>query len=199
MRRWLEQLTQDLGYAIRSFRRSPLFLMVALLSPTLGIGATSAIFSVICGVLIAPYPYARPNEIWAPDVRAIDGRGGHACSLDELRPLREVPAFADVMATSMESVLMTGEFAPESVRAVLMTGNAFNFLGVAPVIGRTTQPTDIRSNGEAEPVVVLSHRLWLRLFDGDPSALGRTLRLNSRPYTIIGVMPPRFGWYGIWM
>src|SRR6478672_9748342 len=140
MRRWLEQLTQDLGYAIRSFRSSPVFLMVALLSLTLGIGATSAIFSVIYGVLIAPYPYARPDEIWAPDVRAIDGRGGHAYSLDELRPLREVPAFADVMATAMESVLMTGKFAPESVRAVLMTANAFNFLGVAPVIGRAIQP-----------------------------------------------------------
>jgi predicted permease len=196
MRRWLEQLTQDLGYAIRSFRSSPVFLIVALLSLTLGIGATSAIFSVIYGVLIAPYPYARPDEIWAPEVRAIDGRGGHAYSLDELRPLREVPAFAEVMATAMESVLMTGKFAPESVRAVLMTANAFNFLGVAPVIGRAIQPTDIRSDGEAEPVVVLSHRLWLRLFDGDPSALGRTLRLNGRPYTIIGVMPPRFGWYG---
>ena len=77
MRRWLEPLVQDLGYAIRSFRRSPAFVLVALLSLTLGIGATSAIFSVIYGVLIAPYPYARPGEIWAPEVRAIDGRGGH--------------------------------------------------------------------------------------------------------------------------
>ena len=68
---------QDLGYAIRSFRRSPAFVLVALLSLTLGIGATSAIFSVIYGVLIAPYPYARPGEIWAPEVRALDGRGGH--------------------------------------------------------------------------------------------------------------------------
>ena len=66
MRRWLEPLVQDLGYAVRSFRRSPAFVLVALLSLTLGIGATSAIFSVIYGVLIAPYPYARPGEIWAP-------------------------------------------------------------------------------------------------------------------------------------
>jgi putative ABC transport system permease protein len=196
MRRWLEPLTQDLGYAVRSFRRSPVFMLVALLSLTLGIGATSAIFSVIYGVLIAPYPYARPGEIWAPQVRALDGRGGHAYSLDELRPLTEVPAFADVMATSMETVLMTGEFAPESFTGVLLTGNAFNFLGVAPVIGRTIQPTDIRQDGQAEALVVLSYRLWLRLFEGDASALGRTLRLNGRPHTIIGVMPPRFGWYG---
>jgi putative ABC transport system permease protein len=196
MRRWLETLTQDFGYALRSFRRSPAFLLVALLSLTLGIGATSAIFSVIYGVLIAPYPYARPGEIWAPEVRALDGRGGHGYSLDELRSVAALPAFSAVMATSGETVLMTGEFAPESFGGVLLSGNAFNFLGVAPVAGRTIQPSDIRPDGDVEPVVVLSHKLWLRLFEGDPSAIGRTLRLNGRPHTIIGVMPPRFGWYG---
>src|SRR6267142_1912145 len=196
MRRWPETLTRDLGYAVRSFRRSPAFVLVALLSLTLGIGATSAIFSVIYGVLIAPYPYARPGEIWAPQIGALDGRGGHTYSLDEFRALSEVPAFSDVMATSVETVLLTGEFAPESFGGVLMSGNAFNFLGVAPVVGRTIQPTDIRPDGQAEPVVVLSHRLWLRLFEGSPSAVGHTLRLNGRPHTIVGVMPPRFGWYG---
>src|SRR5258705_9378344 len=196
MRVWLEALAQDLWYAARSFRRSPAFMLVALLSLTLGIGATSAIFSVIYGVLIAPYPYARPGEIWAPEIGALDGRGGHTYSLDEFRALSEIPAFADVMATSQETVLLTGEFAPESFGGVLLSGNAFNFLGVPPIAGRRIQPTDIRPDGLAEPVVVLSHRLWLRLFDGSPSAIGRTLQLNGRPHTIIGVMPPRFGWYG---
>jgi putative ABC transport system permease protein len=189
-------MRQDLGYALRSFRRSPGFLLVALLSLTLGIGATSAIFSVIHGVLIAPYPYQRPEGIWAPEVRALDGRGGRGYSLDEVRSLAAVPAFDDVMATSFETVLLTGEFAPESFGGVLMSGNAFNFLGVPAVAGRTIQPSDIRADGEAEPVVVLSHRLWVRLFDASPSAVGRTLRLNGRPHTIVGVMPPRFGWYG---
>ena len=192
----MDALVQDLGYAVRSFRRSPAFVLVALLSLTLGIGATSAIFSVIYGVLIAPYPYARPGEIWSPEVRALDGRGGRAYSLDELRALTELPAFSDVMATSFEAVLMTGEFAPESFNGVLMSGNAFRFLGVPPVAGRAIQPTDIRPDGQAEPVVVLSHRLWLRMFEGNPSAIGRTLRLNGVPRTIVGVMPPRFGWYG---
>jgi putative ABC transport system permease protein len=100
------------------------------------------------------------------------------------------------MGTSIETVLMTGEFSPESFGGVLLSGNAFNFLGVPPVIGRTIQPSDIRPDGQVEPVVVLSHKLWLRLFEGNPSALGRTLRLNGRPHTIVGVMPPRFGWYG---
>src|SRR5258708_642906 len=196
MRRVLDSLAQDLVYGVRSFGRSPAFTLVALLSLTLGIGATTAIFSVIYGVLIAPYPYARPGEIWAPEVRALDGRGGHGYALDELRALAGVPAFSEVMATSGETVLMTGEFAPESFGGVLMSGNAFNFLGVPPVVGRTIQPTDIRPDGEAEPVVVLSYRLWMRLFEGNPSAVGRTLRLNGRPHTIVGVMPPRFGWYG---
>ena len=76
MNRWLEGMIQDLGYALRAFRRSPAFTLVALLSLTLGIGATTAIFSVIYGIIIAPYPYAKPGEIWAPQVRSLDGRGG---------------------------------------------------------------------------------------------------------------------------
>lgn len=196
MRGWLGTLGQDLGYAVRSFRRSPAFTLVALLSLTLGIGATTAIFSVIYGVLIAPYPYARPGEIWAPEIRGVDGKGGRAYRPDELRSLSEIPAFSDVMATSQETVLMTGEFAPESFGGVLLTGNAFNFLGVPPVVGRTIQPLDIRPDGSVEPVVVLSYKLWMRLFEGNPSAVGRSLTLNGRPHTILGVMPPRFGWYG---
>ncbi len=196
MGRWLGQLVQDLRYATRSFRRSPAFTFVALLSLTLGIGATSAIFSVIYGVLISPYPYAKPDEIWAPGVRAVDGRGGHNYTPIEVPQLAALPAFSDVMGTSIETVLMTGEFPPESFGGVLLTGNAFNFLGVRPVIGRTIQPSDVRADGNTEPVVVLSHKLWLRLYSGSADALGKTLRLNDRPHTIIGVMPPRFGWYG---
>ena len=192
-----ETLLQDLRYAVRSFRRSPGFTLVALLSLTLGIGATASIFSVIYGVLIAPYPYANSHEIWAPQIRSLDGRSGRGSySLDELREMATLPALADVMATGGEAVLLTGEFAPESFRGVLMTGNAFNFLGVPPVVGRTIQPSDIGVDGEPQPVVVLSHRLWLRLFQGDAAAIGKALRLNGRPHTIVGVMPPRFGWYG---
>jgi putative ABC transport system permease protein len=193
----LETLAQDLRYAFRSLRKSPSFVAVALLSLTLGIGATTAIFSVIYGVLLRPYPYARPDEIWAPSLRATDGRSGRGSySIDEVRQLAALPAFADVMATGFDRVLLTGEFAPESFDAVRLSGNASEFLGVPPLVGRGLQPSDISPSGDPAPVVVLSYKLWLRLFSGDPAAVGKTLRLNDRPHTIVGVMPPRFGWYG---
>ena len=83
-----------------------------------------------------------------------------------------------------------------------MSGNAFNFLGVPPLLGRTIQPSDIRPDGDPEPVTVLSFRRWQILFGGDPNAIGKTLRLNDQPHTIVGVMPPRFGWWtdnGVWL
>jgi putative ABC transport system permease protein len=200
--RWIETVVQDLRYALRMIRRSPGASAVALLSLMLGIGATTAIFSVIYAVLISPYPYAKPDEIWDPGVRALQGRGGHGYTLDEFLELKQLPAFADAMATTADNVLLTGEFAPESLGSVRLTANAFQFLGVPPIVGRTIQPSDVGPDGEAAPVVVLSYRLWQRLFDGNPSAIGRTLRLDDRPRTIIGVMPPRFGWYGddgVWL
>jgi putative ABC transport system permease protein len=202
MRRWFDTLKQDLAYGWRSFAKTPGFVAVALLSLTLGIGATSAIFSVIYGVIIDPYPYADAGRIWAPDVSAVSGRGGHTYTPAELRQLQASPAFSSVMATTLEPVLLTGEFAPESFNGVLVTPNAFNFLGVAPAVGRTIQPSDIAANGDAHPVVVISHRLWLRLFEGSPGVVGRTMRLNARQHTIVGVMPPRFGWFtsdGFWL
>lgn len=99
------------------------------------------------------------------------------------------------MATTIEPVLMTGDSSPLSFYGVLLTGGAFHFIGVPPVIGRTIQPFDISRGGEPAPVVVLSYRFWQQTFNGDPGALGKTLVLNDVPHTVIGVMPPRFGWY----
>ena len=140
MNRWLEGMIQDLGYALRAFRRSPAFTLVALLSLTLGIGATTAIFSVIYGIIIAPYPYAKPGEIWAPQLRSLDGRGGRNYQLPELRRLAELPAFADVMATSQETVLLTGDFAPESFGGVLMSGMRSIFLAFRPSLAARFSP-----------------------------------------------------------
>jgi putative ABC transport system permease protein len=194
---FIETLWQDFRYGLRVLRKSPMTTVVALLSLALGIGATTAIFSVVYGVLIAPYPYARPNEIWAPGIRSARNpqQGRRDYHPSEYLELQKLPAFAQVMATSPENQLLTGDRAPENFTAVTVTANAFQFLGVEAVLGRTILPSDIKADGQAEPVVVLSYQAWQRLFNGSPEALGKTLVLDDKAQTVIGVMPPRFGWW----
>jgi hypothetical protein len=179
---WLERLGQDLRFALRSFRRDAGFTAVALLSLMLGIGASIALFSVVYGVIIAPYPYARPNQIWAPAVVGPHDTPDmwHWYSQREMQEIQKLPAFSDVMATSVRSVMMTGGINPESFYGVFLTGNAFNFLEVKPLIGRTIQPFDIGPGGEPAPVVVLSYGYWQRFFSGDRRAIGRTTHHRDR-------------------
>src|SRR5262245_29238794 len=111
--RWFETLLLDLRYGARGLRKSPAFSSVALLSLALGIGATTAIFSVVYGVLIDPYPYAKSNEIWVPTIQSVKAsqrRGPYRIS--EFLEVRTVPALADVMATSPGGMLLTGEHGP---------------------------------------------------------------------------------------
>jgi putative ABC transport system permease protein len=194
---WIERLIQDVRFALRSFRKDAGFTTVALLSLMLGIGASIALFSVVYGVLISPYPYARPNQIWAPAVVGPKDalNGWHWYTQAEMQEIEKLPAFSGVMATGVRPVLLTGGINPENFGGVFLTGDAFHFLGVRPLLGRTIEPFDIGPGGEAAPVVVLSYGFWQRFFSGDPHALGRTITLDDVPRTIIGVMPPRFGWW----
>src|SRR5215813_8983862 len=194
---------QDLRFGVRMLLKRPGFTLIAALTLALGIGATTALFSVVYGVLISPYPYAKPEGIWTPGLRtAQSNQRMRPYRLNEYLEMAKLTVFADVMATAPGRALLTGEYAPETLQANRVSGNAFNFLGVPPLLGRTIQPSDIRPDGEPEPVTVLSFRRWQRLFGGDPNAIGKTLRLNDQPHTIIGVMPPRFGWWtdnGLWL
>src|SRR5437016_6605282 len=176
----------DVRFALRQHFKHSGFFVAAVLMLALGIGATTSLFSAVYGVLIDPYPYAKPGEIWTPGLRSTTAN-------QRMRPyppkeyleMATLSAFSDVMATCPGNVLLTGEFAPETISGIRLSGNAFNFLGVPPLIGRTIQPSDIRSTGEPELVTVLSFRRWQRLFGGDPNAVGKTLRLDDQPYTII--------------
>lgn len=197
------EMFQDIRFGIRMLFKQKGFTLVAVVTLALGIGATTALFSVVYGVLVSPYPYAKPHEIWTPGLQSVNANQRmRPYLLGAYQEMAALPAFSEVMATSPGNVLLTGEYAPESVDGIQVSGNAFQFLGVPPLLGRTIQPSDIRANGEAEPVTVLSFRRWQQLFAGDPNALGKTLRLNDQTYTIIGVMPPRFGWWtdnGLWL
>jgi len=200
---WLENLLQDVRYGARVLGKNPGFTAVAVLTLALGIGATTALFSVIYGVLISPYPYEKPQDIWTPGLRSVNAdQRMRPYRLSEYLEMAKLPVFSDVMATGPGSVVLTGEFAPQTILGRRLSGNAFHFLGVPPVIGRTIQPSDISPAGVAEPVTVLSFKLWQRLFGGDTNVLGKMLRLDDQRYTIIGVMPPRFGWWtddGVWL
>ena len=193
----------DLKFAIRQLLKNPGFAVVSVLTLALGIGAATALFSVVYGVLISPYPYAKPEEIWMPGLRSADSdQQMRGYRLDEYLEMTKLPVFSEVMATHPGEVLLTGEFSPESIRGIRVTGNGFRFLGVAPLFGRTIQPSDIRSTGEPELVTVLSFKRWQRLFGNDTNVLGKTLRLDDQLHTIVGVMPPRFGWWtddGVWL
>jgi predicted permease len=194
---WIETFLKDVRYAFRGLRKSPGFTLVALLSLALGIGATTAMFSVIYGVLISPYPYARPGEIWAPTIVDLKNpqnlRGWYR--VREYEELKKLPPFAEAMITLPQDRLLTGDRMAESFQAVSMSANGFQFLGVPPLVGRSIQPSDLRADGQPEPVIVLSFGAWKRLFDQSPDALGKKLILDDEAFTVIGVMPPRFGWY----
>jgi ABC-type antimicrobial peptide transport system permease subunit len=193
----------DLKFTLRQLLKNPVFTAVAILTLALGIGATTALFSVMYGVVVSPYPYARPGEIWAPGHSTVNFSAAmRPYEVRQYLEMAELPGFADTMATSPDQMLLTGDFAPQMLETVRISTNAPNFLGVAPILGRSIGPGDIRASGEAEPVAVISYGLWYRLFGGGPDALGQSLRLNDQPYTIIGVMPPRFGWWtnqGVWL
>src|SRR5690348_2869325 len=189
----LETLWQDVRYGLRMLQRTPGVTAVALLSLALGIGATTSIFSVIYGVLIDPYPYSRPAGIWSAGFRSAKNpkQWSPAYRVSAYLRIRDLPAWSATMATMPENCLLTGGRAPETFQTIQVTANAFQFLGVAPQIGRTILPSDIGQGGKPAPVVVLSDKAWARLFDRSPDALGRKVVLNDEPYTVIGVMPSR--------
>ena len=200
---WIENLIRDVRYGARMLCKDPAFTAVAVLTLALGIGATTALFSVVYGVLISPYPYAKPHEIWTPGLSSASGD-------QRMRPyplafyleMAKLSVFSDVMATAPGGALLTGEFSPQTLRSVRLSGNALQFLGVKPVLGRVIDSSDITPGGDPEAVAVLSYRLWQKLFAGDLNVLGKTMRLDDQPYTVIGVMPPRFGWWtddGVWL
>ena len=188
----VDALLQDLRFAGRSLRKSPGFTLVAVLTLALGIGANTAIFSVVDGVLLAPLPLREPERLVAVG-EGVEGGAPTDVSVttpgsffDWQRQTRAVRlgGFTESAAT------LTGRGDPERLLGASTVGGFFDVLGVRPLLGRTITPAD--ETPEAERVVVLSHATWRRLFGGDRDVVGRTLTLDGTPRTIVGVMPPSF-------
>ncbi len=190
-------LRQDVVFALRQFRKSPGFAATAIVSLMLGIGATTAVFSVVYAILLNPYPYR--NAARMGYLQIVDKSGnnrGLGLSAREFEQLRQVNCFESVMAIDDWSLTTTDGDLPENVEAIYLTSGAMTQLGMPALMGRILLPSDAPEGRDPEPVVVLSYRFWQRYYNGSRDILGRTLRLVHKSYTIVGVMPPRFTWQG---
>ncbi|MEP6495392.1 MAG: ABC transporter permease [bacterium] len=183
--RWVEGIWNDVRFAVRTLRRSPGFTIVALLTFALGIGANTAVFSVVSGILLRPLPYANPTRlasIW-PD-RTLSGA--------ELAYLQQhAKSFAAVSAFSPGwGIAMTGAGDPRQLDAARVSTNYFQTLGAHPVIGRSF--ADGESSEGHWDVMVVSHALWISQFGGDPNVVGKIVDCDGSPTLVVGVMPADF-------
>jgi len=186
----MESLAQDIRYGMRTLLRSPGFASVAIIALALGIGANSAIFSVVNAVLLRPLPYREPDRlVW---VSQYFQRSDSSFVLfpDFIGWREQSGVFEDMAAYGNGDFNVTGGPESERVAGVRVTANLFSLLDVHPDLGRALLPEEDRPGGA--PVVVLSHALWQRRFGGDRNAIGKTIILDSNPFTVVGVMPSTF-------
>jgi len=188
----LADFLQDLRYASRILWKNPGFTAVAVVALALGIGANTAIFSVVNTVLLRPLPYKDPEQlvmVWEDASRHGYPRDTPtAANYIDWRDQNSV--FSGMAAISDNNFNLTGIGDPERLKGRSVSANLFPVLGVDPQLGRVF--TAAEDQPGAQKVVLLSHRLWQRRFGGDPAMVGKTLRLNDEPYTVAGVMPARF-------
>jgi predicted permease len=186
----LENLLRDIRYAGRTLLRSPGYTLMAVLTLGLGIGANTAIFTVINGVLLRPLPYANPNQIVHLQQTATRvGADPVGFSVQEVQDYRDQSrSFSDLAEYHSMTFTLLGAKVPERVVTGVVSANYFNVLGIKPALGRLITPTDEQLS--APPVLVLSYAYWVKEFGRDPKVLGRPFVMNDRVHTVVGVMPP---------
>src|SRR5271169_1222773 len=198
-------LLQDLKFALRTLAKSPGFTLAAILTLALGIGANTAIFSIVNAVLLRPLPYRDPNRltiVWEKNSDGTPDNVGFATYLDWKRQNRSFEQLA--LYSSWQPILQAGE--PEQINGLRVTSNYFRTLGVVPELGRDFTPEE--DHPGAEKIVILSHALWAKKFNSDPNIVGKSIAMNATSYVVAGVLPasyqslmnqdPRGGTVEIW-
>jgi predicted permease len=191
----MQSIRQDIRFALRQMLASPGFSLTAVLSLALGIAATVAVFSVIYSAVITPWPYKdfdRVSSVWTIDKSGHEGTPG--LSGPQIRTLRQAAGVEDAVAYDGWNLIITGSDIPEDVQTVSFTGNAFQFFGLPAMLGRYFLPTDAPDNQDPQPVAVLTYQFWRRHYNSDPDIVGKSIQLDHKDYSIIGVMPQRFTW-----
>ncbi len=173
--------------------KNPAVTFIAVLALTLGIGANTAIFTVVNAVMLGSLPYANPEQLVTVWERR-EGREQNVINLANFTDWKEQNhVFTDMAAFVDQRINLTGEGAPEEIPGQVVTTNLLPLLGVNPIRGRLFAPDEGK---EGQPhVAVVSYGLWQRRFGGDENLIGRTVQLNNLPYTIIGILPEGFAWH----
>jgi putative ABC transport system permease protein len=190
----LSDFWQDLRYAARMLLKHPGFALIAVLTLGLGIGANTAIFSIVNAVLLRPFPYQAPERLVIVQER--ESGGGFLPSYPNFVDWRaQNTAFASIAAVRQnESFNLTGAGEPERLQGQLVSAEFFSMLGIKPLVGRDFLPEEDRAG--ATPAVILSYGFWQRRFGNDPGIIGQQLTLNDQSYTVVGITPPDFQ-YGV--
>jgi putative ABC transport system permease protein len=189
----METLLRDIRYGIRSLGKRPGFTAIALLALTLGIGANTAIFTLVNAVLLRPLPFAEPDRlVWMfGNIRTGSNRASVA-PLDYLDYRQQNSSFEQFAAqlSFPANINLTGSGEPEQLKAGAVTGNYFQALGVAASLGRTFMPENEKTGNDQ--VAVLSYALWQKRFGGNAGIVNQSITLDGKPYQVLGVMPPTF-------
>jgi putative ABC transport system permease protein len=185
-------LLQDLRYGVRMLAKNPGFTLIAVIALALGIGANSAIFSVINAVLLRPLPFENPDEIVTPWGRGLDGGERTAIvSYPDFVDWREqAQTFEQLAVYNTSSTLIREDNDPEAISGAIASSELLSLLKVKPALGRGFTREDDRA--DSAPVILLSYNLWQRRFNADPNIVGRQIRLSSRTATVMGVLPQGF-------
>jgi len=197
---WLEQLWQDLCFGLRMLAKNPGFTAVAVLTLALGIGANTAMFSLVDAVLLEPLPYSHPEQIVQVMEKHPDGQRHWTSTLNFLDWKNQNSVFEAMAAQWWDSMALTGGDVPVELGSLIVSPSYFSIFRARPLLGRTFAP-DEDQPGKSH-VVILSHRVWENHFGANPSVIGRSIELNGESYKVIGVMPSKPSdqmWEDLWV